>query len=247
MGFFSEGFDLIEWLRRSLDDEKKGVGRIFNLGIQGLVFVSMILFAVETIQDLSPGVLRTLSWMNWGIIGIFTLEYGLRVLVAQRRWKYVFGFWGIVDLLAVLPFYLSIGVDLRGLRALRLLRVLIYFKLLRYNRGLVIIKKAFAMVYFELIIVLFAALFVLYLISMGIFYFEHQAQPEAFSNLFDCLWWAVVTLTTVGYGDLYPITVGGKIFTFCVLLFGVGMISVPTAIIASAFLQVRAQHDQDTE
>jgi voltage-gated potassium channel len=81
---------------------------------------------------------------------------------------------------------------------------------------------------------LIATLFLLFISSVGIYYFENPAQPNEFSSIFDCLWWSVATLTTVGYGDIYPITPGGKIFTFIILMIGLGIIAIPTALIASA-------------
>jgi len=86
----------------------------------------------------------------------------------------------------------------------------------------------------ELTLFAIAALFLLYLSSVGIYYFEHEAQPETFGSIFHCLWWSVATLTTVGYGDVYPVTVGGKIFTSFIVLIGIGIVAVPTGILASA-------------
>ncbi len=79
----------------------------------------------------------------------------------------------------------------------------------------------------------------LYLSAVGIYHFEHAAQPEVFSSIFDCLWWAVATLTTVGYGDIYPITVGGRLFTFIILILGLGLVAVPTGIVASSLSSIK--------
>jgi voltage-gated potassium channel len=83
----------------------------------------------------------------------------------------------------------------------------------------------------------------LFLSSVGIYHFEHEAQPNSYRTIFDCLWWSVATLTTVGYGDIYPITVGGKIFTFCILLLGLGLIAVPASIMASSLAAIRRQEE----
>ncbi|RYZ95533.1 MAG: two pore domain potassium channel family protein, partial [Moraxellaceae bacterium] len=91
----------------------------------------------------------------------------------------------------------------------------------------------------ELLIFSFVAMILLYLSAMGIYYFEHAAQPDKFQSLFDCIWWAAVTLTTVGYGDIYPITVGGRIFTVFILLLGLGLVAIPTGIVASALSVLR--------
>ena len=91
----------------------------------------------------------------------------------------------------------------------------------------------------ELVIFTLASFVLLYLSAVGIYHFEHAAQPDVFRSIFDSLWWSVATLTTVGYGDIYPITLGGKMFTFCVLMIGLGLIAVPTGIVASALSAVR--------
>ena len=100
---------------------------------------------------------------------------------------------------------------------------------------------------FWLFVVLFAvsASIMLYLAGVGIYYFEHEAQPEVFRSVFDGLWWAVVTLTTVGFGDSYPITAGGRLFTFLILIIGLGIIAVPTGMIASALSKARQTEDED--
>ena len=88
---------------------------------------------------------------------------------------------------------------------------------------------------------------VLYLASIGIYHFEKEAQPETFGTVFDCMWWATATLTTVGYGDVYPITAGGKIFTFFILLIGLGIVAIPTALFASAMNSARSSKSEEEE
>ena len=95
----------------------------------------------------------------------------------------------------------------------------------------------------ELIIFSAVTLMLLYLSAVGIYHFEHAAQPENFKSIFDSLWWAVATLTTVGYGDVYPITLGGRMFTFVILMLGLGVVAVPTGIIASALASVRKNEE----
>jgi voltage-gated potassium channel len=98
----------------------------------------------------------------------------------------------------------------------------------------------------ELAIFTFASVLMIYLAAVGIYHFEHAAQPEVFKSIFDCLWWAVATLTTVGYGDVFPITLGGRLFTFFVLMIGLGLVAVPTGIVASSLAIVR-KDDQDAD
>jgi len=119
------------------------------------------------------------------------------------------------------------------------------FKMLRYSRAIQRLKQAFLTIKEELVLFLIVTGFLLYISSVGIYYFENNAQPEQFKSVFHCLWWAIVTLTTVGYGDAYPITMGGKIFTSIVALIGIGVVAVPTGLIASALTKVIKDEEQN--
>lgn len=208
--------------------------KVFNVILMVLILISVISFTVETLPYISDELRQWLFIIEATIVVIFTVEYLFRVVAAKNYLKFIFSFYGIIDLLAILPFYLVTSLDLRSLRLFRLLRILTLFKILRYNIALKRFASAINESKSELFIFSFASAIVLYLSAIGIYHFEHNAQPETFKSLFDSLWWAVATLTTVGYGDIYPITVGGKIFTFFVLLIGLGLVAVPTGIIASA-------------
>lgn len=146
-------------------------------------------------------------------------------------------------MLAILPFYLSLGFDLRAIRAFRLLRLLRVMKLARYNKAIQRFHRAFIIAREEFVLFGFAAAIMLFLAAVGIHHFEHEAQPETFASVFHSLWWAVATLTTVGYGDVYPVTVGGKCFTFLVLVIGLGIVSVPAGLVASALSQAREMEE----
>ncbi len=113
------------------------------------------------------------------------------------------------------------------------------FKLARYSKAVQRFKKAYDIVHDEMVVFIVFTLILLYISSIGIYYFENEAQPEQFKSVFHSLWWSVSTLTTVGYGDIYPITCGGRVFTFFVLLIGLGIVAVPSGLIASAFTKVR--------
>ena len=207
--------------------------------VQALIVLSMLLFAVETLPNLSGEWKKWLRVFEITSVMIFTVEYFLRVFFCQPKWTYALTFMGVIDLLAILPFYISTGLDLRSLRAFRLLRLFRLLKLARYSSAMQRYHRAFLIAKEELVLFGATALITLYLASVGVYYFESQAQPEAFASVFHSLWWAVVTLTTVGYGDVYPITVGGKVFTFFVLVVGLGIVAVPTGLFASALSKAR--------
>lgn len=218
-------------------------GRAFDLVIQSLILLSLITFSVETLPDLSPRAALWLRRIEIVTVAIFTLEYLLRVLVADNKRGFVFSFYGLVDVLAIAPFYIATGLDLRSIRAFRFLRLFRAFKIARYNKAIRRFHRAFIIVREELVLFLSVTLLLIYFAAVGIYYFEHEAQPDKFASVFHSLWWSVVTLTTVGYGDVYPITVGGRIFTFFMLLTGVGIISIPAGLLASALSKARELED----
>ena len=218
-------------------------GRAFDIFIQCLIVASLVSFSVETLPDLSEAARTLLRYIEAVTVGIFTVEYLTRLIVADGKFRFVFSFFGLVDLLAILPFYITPGVDLRALRAFRLFRLLRILKLLRYSVAIDRFHKAFLIAKEEMMLFLFTAIILLYLSGVGIYYFENRAQPEQFASIFHSLWWAVTTLTTVGYGDVYPVTAGGKLFTFFVLMIGLGIVSVPAGLVASALSKARAEEE----
>ena len=225
---------------KSIVEESTSVaGRLFDYSIQFLIVLSLISFSVETLPDLSAESGQLLRNIEIFTVSVFTVEYLLRIIVADRKLKFIFSFYGLIDLTAILPFYVATGLDLRSIRVIRLFRMLRAFKLVRYSRAAQLFHRAFLIAKEELILFLIAALMMLYFAAVGIYYFENPSQPEAFSSVFSSLWWAVVTLTTVGYGDVYPITTGGRVFTFFVLLIGVSIIAIPSGIVASALGKAR--------
>ena len=217
----------------------------FEWLISGLIIYSVICFSIETLPDLSPETIRFLHYSEIATVAIFTVEYFYRVYVAPNRIKFIFSFYGLIDLIAILPFYLTFAVDLQSMRFIRLLRLISILKLSIYNKAVNRFNKALYLVKEELIIFTLASMIVFYLAAVGIYHFEHDAQPDKFRSIFDCVWWAVITLTTVGYGDIYPITIGGRLFTFLILILGLGLVAVPAGLVASSFSVVRHQEKEE--
>lgn len=220
-------------------------GRVFDLVVQALIVLSIVTFSVETLPDLAAGTRELLGVAEVVITLLFTLEYFLRLYAAESRVGYALSFYGLIDLLAVLPFYIASGVDLRSLRIFRLLQLLRLMKLFRYSKAIRRFSRALVIAREEILLFSVITAMLLYLASVGIYYFEHAVQPEAFKSIFHSLWWAVATLTTVGYGDIYPITTGGKIFTFVVLMVGLGIVAVPAGLLASALSQVGMEEREE--
>ena len=225
--------------------------RFVDVCLITLILLSVIAVVLESIPAVEQGYATQLYWFEIFTIGVFSVEYVLRVWssveeteasIAQpvrARIRFIFSFHAIIDLLAILPFYLlTFGVlgiaDMRFLRAVRLLRVL---KLTRYfaamNMLIIAVKengRALAASFLILITIMLLA-------ASGMYYFERVSQPEDFGSIPAAMWWAFATLTTVGYGDVTPITVGGKIFGALITVVGIGMVALPTSILASGYSQ----------
>ncbi len=222
-------------------------GRAVPFFLLGLIVFSLASIAIESLPDLPEWAHDILYAIEVSTVAIFTVEYILRIVVAERPLRYIFSFYGLIDLIAILPFYLSLGGDYRVLRALRLVRLFWLFKMVRYTRAFDNLRKAIHQVRTELIAFVVVAALVIYICGVGIYIFEHDAQPDVYVSVFDGLWWAAVTLTTVGYGDVYPITAGGRLFTTLILFVGLGIIAVPTGLVSSALTSVREQQQAERD
>jgi len=206
----------------------------FEKSIQVLILISIINFSVQTLPNLSVRLIKILNIVELFSILIFSLEYLLRLFTSPKPFRFFFSFFGLIDLIAILPFYVSLGMDLKSLRAVRLFRLLRLLKFLRYHDTLSNLKQSLDDVKRELFLFSFATVLLIYFSSVGIYFFENEAQPDAFSSIFAAMWWSVATLTTVGYGDIYPITAGGKIFSTFIVFIGLGLVAIPTGIVASS-------------
>ena len=234
-----------------LDDEKgnkKGDYFVEYL-ISGLILLNVIAIFLESYKSVN----EKYSTLFYGIelisIIIFSMEYLLRIWVAdlqyptlspfKARLKYIFSFLGLVDLFSILPFYLPflITIDLRVMRVLRLLRLLRLLKLNRHSKSLQLIGKVLKNTRNDILVTVFMVFILLVLASTLMYSLENEAQPEAFENIGQALWWAVATLTTVGYGDIYPITGLGKLLSGVIALLGIGIVALPTGIISSAYIE----------
>ena len=230
-------------LREIVEDTTTKKGKYFDYFIQLIILLSLISFSLETLPNISEDLRLILEKFELVSIIIFSVEYLLRVFVSKKPFKYIFSFYGVIDILAILPFYLNRFLDLRFLRAFRIFRIFRALKLIRYNKALNRFNRAFKIVKEELVLFFIVTLILLFITSAGIYSFEHEAQPEVFKSIFHSGWWSIVTLTTVGYGDVYPITLGGKVFTFFVLIIGIGIIAVPAGLVGTALSKARELED----
>jgi len=177
---------------------------------------------------------------------IFVIEYILRMYAAgsQKKYQGLLGKlnyaktpYAIIDLLSILPYLLlSTGFNSSFVRSLRLLRIFRLFRVKKYASFIDNMKKITHNIREELVVLLFYTMILLIMLSFAIYEFEHDAQPEVFSNVFQTMWWAVATLTTVGYGDMYPITVMGKLITAFITIIGIAFVAIPGGMFASEFM-----------
>lgn len=226
-------------------------GTIWDMVINSIIVVLILLntFAVilETVDSLFVAYKNIFKGFELFSVAFFSIEYILRIWsctsmdkykgTIKGRLKYMTSAGAIIDLLAILPFYLPliIGFDLRFIRILRLLRFFRFFKLGRYLNASRIISNVFKSKKEELVLSFVITLFLIIIASSVMYYAEHDAQPDKFSSIPETMWWSVATLTTVGYGDTYPITGLGKILTACISILGIGMFALPAGILASGF------------
>lgn len=223
--------------------------RIFDIFIITLIFLNVVAIILETMEKLSLQFSSFFRIFEIFSVIIFTLEYVSRIWSSTENPKYIKPIIGrvrfiftpllLVDLFAVLPFYLPmlIPFDLRFLRAIRLIRLFRLFKMGRYSESMKLFGKVLKAKKEELFIAVFAVFILLIISSSLLYYVEHDAQPEAFSSIPAAMWWGVATLTTVGYGDVYPITSLGKFLGAIISLLGIGLFALPTGILSAGFVE----------
>ncbi|MDD1676840.1 MAG: ion transporter [Methanomicrobiales archaeon] len=229
---------------------------IFDVFMITLITLNVLVVTIETIPGLHETYLLAFTIFDIFSVIVFTIEYILRLWVItvspayQRpvlgRLRYAITPLALVDLIAIAPFYIPLLlpmhlIDLRFLRILRLVRIFRIFKLSRYSEAVKTLERVLYNKKEELAATFFILILLLIFSSSLIYYAEHDAQPEKFSSIPDAMWWGVITLATVGYGDVYPVTVAGKIIGGFVAIIGIGLFALPAGIFASGFAEELAQ------
>ena len=208
-------------------------GKAFDVALLYLIILSVLVVTLESVSSIRQKLPGAFVSVEWFFTIIFTLEYMLRVYSSPHPLKYISSFFGIIDLLAILPTYMGLFFDqatfLLTLRALRLLRMFRVFKLGRYLKEAAILVKALQLSIHK-IIVFFGAVLTLVLILGSLLYLI-EGEENGFTSIPQSIYWAIVTITTVGYGDIAPATVLGKIIASVAMLTGYSIIAVPTGII----------------
>ena len=226
----------MESLRQRLRDPEGGARKILERTSTSLILVALGTAPLEATPGMAEGWREAITWLELGILGIFTAEYLLRLWIAERPWKYAFSLYGLIDLAAILPFYLAWGTETTALRAIRLLRLIRLWKHRGYTRAWIRLGRALRESREEATIFLVASALTLYIAAIGIHQFGYEAQPEHFGTLGQSLWWAVGLLVDVDYGEIWPVTFGGKTFTAIIAI-----IAVPAGMVASALTKVASE------
>ncbi|MCH2225234.1 MAG: ion transporter [Crocinitomicaceae bacterium] len=231
-----------------------------DIFISILIILTVFVVFLESYDGIVSKYGAFFNWFERFSISIFLIEYILRIWTAdllypelsktQARFKFIFSFFGLIDLVAILPFFIPLimKVDLRIIRSLRLLRLVRIFKLGRHSGSLKLVGEVLRETRFDLLVTMFVTFILLIVASTLMFYLERDAQPNTFKNIGQAMWWAVATLTTVGYGDIYPVTGLGKLLSGFIALLGIGIVALPTGIISSAFVEkMKARPKKNTQ
>ena len=224
-------------------------GRIFDLVLLWLIALSVLTVILDSVDELRAAHGRLVWALEWFFTGVFTLEYLTRLWCVRRRWRYALSFLGIIDLLTLLPAYLELMLPgthyLMALRVVRLLRIFRILKMAEYLGEAGILLNAL-LASRRKILIFFCAVLALVLVEGTIVYvLERDANPD-FSNIPQAIYWAIVTITTVGYGDVAPVTVPGKFMASIIMLTGFAIIAVPTGIVTSEIgREMRARRRDD--
>lgn len=230
------------------------VSRVVNLFLVTLIVLNVAAFAAATVPELDAAYGPAFEAFNVFSVIIFTVEYALRIWSCievpllhplapwRARLQFALRPLQVIDLLAIAPFYLSflVALDLRVLRVFRLFR---FLKLARYSPALVALGRVIANEQRALFSALLVMIALILFAATGIYFLERNVQPEHFGSIPQAAWWALATLTTVGYGDVVPVTVLGKVFGGLVMIFGLGMFALPIGIIATGFSQEANRRD----
>lgn len=242
-------------LERSSEDSQDNISNFFDYFLMALIALNVTAAIIETLTYFKQFKTYFRYFEIFSVI-IFTVEYFLRiwaraeepkpefikkdVSTTRKRIRYIFSPMAIIDLLAILPFYLSFifPIDLRFLRVLRILRI---FKLTRYSQSMSLLLYVLRRESRSLASSFFVLLVITVIAASSIYLLENKVQPDVFSSIPATMWWAIVTLTTVGYGDAFPITPEGKMFASLIMIAGIGLVALPTAILASSFSSTLAR------
>ena len=213
----------------------------FDKSIYLLIIFNLISMVVESEPDLPIKIRNYLANFEIFSIVIFIVEYVIRSIFAFKSKKnYNLSFFGIIDIISILPFFFGkiIGFDGRFIRVFRLFRISRILKLGKFSKSFELLGQGVYRVKKELYITFFIAFIMLFFSASGIYYLENPEQPKAFSSITESFWWAVSSLTGVGFEEIFPKTFVGKLFGTFISLIGIGVVAIPTGIVSASFVEI---------
>ena len=224
-------------------------GRVFDIILLFLIVLSVLMVCLESVDSINQQYREIFNYFEWGITFIFTIEYLLRLLVVRKPLNYVFSFYGIIDLLSTLPKYISLFMvgthSLIALRALRLLRMFRILKLTRYIGASNTLMKALLASRAKIGVFLFSVLVLC--VIFGTIMYMIESDKSGFTSIPRSIYWCIVTLTTVGYGDIAPATSLGQFIASLIMVLGYGIIAVPTGIVTAEMTEQSHTIDTNTQ
>ena len=220
-------------------------GKLFDVILLAAILLSIIGVMLESVEEIDKKYHELIIAFEWGVTILFTIEYFFRIYAVNRPFKYIFSFMGIVDLLAIIPTYLIFifpaAHSLSVIRAIRLIRIFRIFKLSRYLRGAHTMQIALRSSRPKIIVFLLSVMLLVIILGTLMYIIESSASTNGFENIPDSIYWAIITLTTVGYGNIVPMTIFGKIVASFIMILGYGIIAVPTGIVTAEFSRKRKE------
>ncbi|MGZ8136136.1 MAG: ion transporter [Methylococcaceae bacterium] len=249
---YNEGVHLSAW-RESLNQiifgAETGAGKAFDIVLIIMILLSIFTVMLDSVEAMQSEYRQTLYWAEWFFTVLFTLEYALRLLCVRRPWLYACSFFGVIDLLSILPTYLGLlmpGVEyMLALRVLRLLRIFRVLKLSEYMQEAHILMEALANSFRKITVFLYVVLTLV--VVFGSLMYVVEGSAAGFTSIPTSVYWAIVTITTVGYGDIAPKTALGQMIASAIMILGYGIIAVPTGIYSAELMKNRKSEKIDNQ
>ena len=236
-------------LHQIIYESDTAAGKAFDVSLLVVILTSIIVVILDSVSSLNVRYGRLFFFMEWGYTILFTIEYILRLICIKQPWRYIFSFLGLIDLLAIIPSYLSIffagAQSLLVLRALRLMRIFRIFKLSHYLSEMQFLGEALRGSMRKISIFMLVVLTLV--VIMGSIMYLMEGGQNGFTSIPDSIYWAIVTITTVGYGDISPVTPAGKIVASILMLMGYGIIAVPTGIVSASMVKEMKGHESNLQ
>ena len=220
-------------------------GKLFDVILLVAILLSIIGVILESVDEIDKKYHELIMAFEWGFTILFTIEYFFRIYAVNRPLKYIFSFMGIVDLLAIIPTYLIFIFPavhwMSVIRAIRLIRIFRIFKLSRYLRGAHTMQIALRSSRPKIIVFLLSIMLLVIILGTLMYIIESSVRTNGFENIPNSIYWSIITLTTVGYGNIVPMTILGKIVASFIMILGYGIIAVPTGIVTAEFSRKRKE------